>query len=65
MGAHAHKNSDHRRTLTSDPGGPFGYHDMYGSGVITAVDAPAWISVKTEFVVDPDDPFPEGFTMGE
>jgi proline racemase len=33
--------------------------------VIPALGGQAWITGFTSFVVDPDDPFPEGFTVGD
>lgn len=33
--------------------------------VVPELTGRAWITGRTEFVVDPDDPFPEGFTLGD
>jgi proline racemase len=33
--------------------------------IVPALTGSAWITGRAEYVVDPDDPFPEGFTVGD
>ena len=33
--------------------------------VVPQLTGSAWITGRTDLVVDPDDPFPEGFTVGD
>ena len=35
------------------------------SAIVPTLTGSAWITGRAEYVVDPDDPFPEGFTLGD
>ena len=35
------------------------------TGVVPTVRGQAWITAVTQYVMDPGDPFPEGFTVGD
>jgi proline racemase len=35
------------------------------AAIVPTLTGRAWITGYTEFVVDPDDPFPAGFTVGD
>jgi proline racemase len=35
------------------------------SAIATTLSGSAWITGRAEYVVDAEDPFPEGFTVGD
>ncbi len=35
------------------------------TGVVPTVAGQAWITAVTQYMMDPGDPFPEGFTVGD
>ena len=35
------------------------------AAIVPTLTGRAWITGKAEYVIDPEDPFPEGFTLGD